>query len=79
VNKNNRQLDKALSGGWCFKVDNAGNVMGDIPLKNDGSHVGDAFANAVNVLLPSRTKEMNRALVAKIHQKGKARASSYAV
>lgn len=79
VNKNNRQLDKALSGGWCFKTDNSGNVMGDVPQKTDASHVGDAFANAVNVLLPSRTKEMNRKLVAAIHQKGKARASSYAV
>jgi hypothetical protein len=79
VNKNNRLLDKALSGGWSYKVDNSGNIMGDLPQKSASSHVGDAFANAVNILLPSRTKSMNRALVAKIHQKGKARASSYAV
>ena len=79
VNKSNRWLDKALSGGWCFKVDNSGNVMGDIPMKNELSHTGDAFANAVNVLLPSRTKAMNRAVISQMQKKGKARASSYAV
>lgn len=79
VNKTNRLLDKALSGAWSYKVDNSGNVMGDIPQKNSASHVGDAFANAVNVLLPSRTKAMNRAVIAQMQKKGKARASSYAV
>lgn len=79
VNKDNRLLDKALSGGWCFKVDNAGNVMGDIPQKNASSHVADAFANAVNVLLPSRTKAIKREALSRMKAKGKARASSYAV
>ena len=79
VNKGNRLLDKALGGGWCFKTDNAGNVMGDIPLKNESSHIADAWANAVNVLLPSRTKAMNREALANMKAKGKARASSYAV
>ena len=79
VNKNNRQLDKALSGGWSFKTDNAGNVMGDTPQKNEQSHVGDAWANAVNILLPSRTKTMNREVTARLRQKGKARACSYGV
>ena len=79
VNKTNRLLDKALSGGWCFKTDNSGNVMGDIPMKNSLSHVGDAFANAVNVLLPSRTKSMNRAVISQMKAKGKARAASYSV
>jgi intein/homing endonuclease len=79
VNKANRALDKALAGGWSYKVDNAGNVMGDKPLKNDSSHVADAWANAVNVLLPSRSKSMNRALMDQIKQKGKNRAASYSV
>lgn len=79
VNKANRLLDKALNGGWCFKTDNSGNVLGDTPQKNEVSHVGDAFANAVNVLLPSRTKDVDRAAVARMRQKGMARASSYSV
>lgn len=79
VNKNNRLLDKALSGGWCFKTDNSGNVMGDVPMKNSLSHIGDAWANAVNILLPSRTKAINKEAMAKMRQKGRARAKSYAV
>ncbi|MDO9566665.1 MAG: phage terminase large subunit [Candidatus Desulfaltia sp.] len=79
VNKNNRLLDKALSGAWSYKVDSSGNIMGDIPQKSELSHVGDAWANAVNVLLPSRTKAMNRAVIVQMQQKGRARASSYAV
>ena len=79
VNKANRQLDKALSGAWSFKTDNAGNVMGDTPQKNEASHVGDAWANAVNVLLPSRTKDVDMAAVSRMRQKGKARAASYSV
>lgn len=79
VNKADRQLDKALNGAWCFKTDNAGNVMGDTPQKNEMSHVGDAWANAVNVLLPSRTKAVDKAAVSRMRQKGKARAASYSV
>ena len=79
VNKNNRALDKALAGGWCYKVDNSGNIMSDKPDKNESSHVGDAFANAVNVLMPSRSKSMNRELVSRLRDKIKARVSSYAV
>ena len=79
VNKENRLLDKALSGGWCFKTDNAGNIMSDVPLKNSSSHIGDAFANTVNVLLPSRSKAVNREAIARMKDKGKTRAASYSV
>jgi len=79
VNKENRLLDKALSGGWCFKTDNAGNVISDVPLKNASSHVADGWANAVNVLLPSRSKAVNREAIARMKQKGKSRAASYSV
>ncbi len=79
MNKNNRLLDKALNGGWCFKVDNSGNVMGDVPLKNSSSHIGDSFANVVNILLPSRAKSVNRELVAQMRVKTKARAAGYSV
>jgi hypothetical protein len=79
VNKENRLLDKALSGGWCFKTDNAGNVISDVPLKNSSSHVADSWANTVNVLLPSRSKAVNREAIARMQHKGKTRAASYSV
>jgi hypothetical protein len=79
VNKNNRLLDKALAGGWCFKTDNSGNIIGDIPDKNASSHVGDAFANAVNVLLPTQTRTSDRAKLQRLRKKGRERAAGYAV
>lgn len=79
VNKANRLLDKALSGGWHFKTDNSGNIIGDIPEKNDSSHVGDAWANAVNVLLPIQKRQLNRAMLQKLRRHARKRAASYSV
>lgn len=79
VNRENRLLDKALSGGWHFKTDNAGNIMGDIPEKSPESHVGDAWSNVVNVLLPMQRAKMNRAKLQTIRRQARKRAAGYAV
>lgn len=46
-------LHKGLSGAWHFKTNNAGHITQKIPAKNDVSHVCDAWANGVSVLLPA--------------------------
>lgn len=46
------RLNRALKGGWHYKVDVNGNVIGDKPQKNTHSHPGDAFANGIAVLMP---------------------------
>lgn len=79
INKSNRLLDKALSGGWCFKTDNAGNVTGDVPLKNSSSHIGDAWANAVNVLSPSGMIKTSSGAKDKLRRTGMNRAKGYSV
>ena len=83
VNKNNRLLDKALSGSWAYKVDNAGNVVSDIPMKTgsagDASHVGDAWANAINVLMPTNIITLSDEKLKKMQEKTRTRAKSYAV
>jgi len=79
VNQENRWLDKALSGGWHFKTDNSGKVVGDIPAKTEESHVGDAFANAVNVLMPTAALRTKKEVITKMHNLTRARAKSYAV
>ena len=80
VNMENRWLDKALSGGWHFKVDNSGKVMSDTPEKRaEESHVGDAFANALNVLMPTVGLRTNKEIIKKMHNLTRARAKSYAV
>jgi hypothetical protein len=79
VNKSNRWLDKALAGGWHFKTDNTGKVVKDLPEKDESSHVGDAFANAVNVLLPTVGKTTKKGIIVKMHNLTRSRAKSYAV
>lgn len=79
VDKNNYRLHKALSGGWHYKVDNAGNITKDIPEKDAHSHPGDAFGNVVSILLPrgNPAREVSRALWNKITQAKKNRVMSY--
>lgn len=45
-------LHRALRGGWHYKTDNSGNIMGDLPEKGDFSHSGDAFSYGISVLMP---------------------------
>lgn len=77
VSKSNKILHSVLSGGWHYKTDKAGNVTSDIPEKDDASHVGDSFANAVNILLPGKVSKMDRKKWAEMVKKAKNIASSY--
>ena len=45
------KLHRALKGGWHYKTDNNGVVVGDKPVKDKNSHPGDAFAYGIFVLL----------------------------
>jgi len=67
-------LHRALKGGWHYKTDMSGAVIGDKPVKDIHSHPGDAFANGVGVLT-ARPKK-TRAKQESIHQRQK-RARSY--
>ena len=77
VNKSNTLLHNTLMGGWHYKVDKAGNVASDVPVKNAESHIGDGWANAVNVLLPGIVIKMNRKKWGEMSRKVKDRVSSY--
>lgn len=45
-------LHKALRGGWHYKTDNSGHVIGKLPMKNEHSHPGDAFSYMIAALMP---------------------------
>ena len=79
VNKDNTRLHKALDGGWHYKVDSAGNITSETPVKDAHSHPGDAFGNVVSILLPkgNPAKEISRKLWNTITQANKKRAASY--
>jgi len=54
-------LHKALKGGWHYKTDNSGHVMGKLPVKNEHSHPGDMFSYLIAQLMPfSVQKEFKR-------------------
>lgn len=50
-------VHKALKGGWHFKVDNNGNRMGELPVKNEHDHVGMALAYGLAIVLPYNARE----------------------
>jgi hypothetical protein len=45
-------LHKALRGGWHYKTDNSGHVIGKLPVKNEHSHPGDMFSYLIAALMP---------------------------
>lgn len=77
INADCRLLHKGLSGGWFYKTDNAGNIIGVLPEKNEVSHVCDALANAINIFLPTRLFHVDPKRKRELEMKMKSRASSY--
>lgn len=50
-------LHRALRGGWHYKVDNNGHRLGELPVKNEHDHHGNAFAYMIDILLPYSPRE----------------------
>ncbi len=47
------KLHRALKGGWHYKTDHSGNVLGELPnQRSPHSHPGNAFAYGIAVLMP---------------------------
>jgi len=79
INPDARLLHRALSGAWHYKTDNSGNIISKVPVKDESSHVGDPFANAVNVLLPSIGNNLSKNLYRRVAQSNRRRIQTYAV
>jgi hypothetical protein len=45
-------LHRALNGGWHWKVDNSGNVVGTKPVKDAAGDLGDGFSYGISTLFP---------------------------
>ena len=71
-------LNKTLSGGWHYKTDNSGNITSKLPEKDELSHVGDAFANGVSVLLPAHEVGRHAAKYKMAAAAARERAATYA-
>jgi len=52
ISKSAYLLHRALNGGWHWKTDNSGNIVGTLPVKDRFSHPGDALASIVALLFP---------------------------
>ncbi len=73
-----RQLIKSLSGAWHYKTDNSGNILNNLPVKDEASHVGDCFANGVCALLPGFDYKKNVGLYRRIAAQNRRRVQTYA-
>ena len=61
------RLHRALKGGWHFKTDNNGNIIGDKPVQNNAAaHPGNAFSYGIAILMPyevrKKLKQVNNAV-----------------
>ena len=68
------KLHRALKGGWHYKTDNSGHVIGDKPVPDEYSHLGMAFAYGISILLPYDPRKKLKKVSKRIRQK---RAMSY--
>lgn len=67
------RLHRALRGGWHWKTDNNGKIIGTVPVKDEHSHIGDAFAYGMSVLFPFDVERKTKALVPLTTRQGRAR------
>jgi hypothetical protein len=72
-----RLLHRALAGDWHYKTDNSGKIVSAIPEKNTSSHIGDAYANVVNILIPELDMQFDTSTTRKLAQAARDRAASY--
>ena len=72
----NHLLDKGLNGAWHFKIDNSGNVIGTEPVKDEISHVMDAWGNSVCVLLGSQGVKVSKGAMKRMADKMRNRTAS---
>jgi len=68
-------LHRTLNGGWHWKKDNSGNVVGALPVKDRFDHVGMAFTYGVSTVFPQEA--VGRALKKRSRQQAMKRAMSY--
>ena len=70
-------LHRALKGGWHYKTDNQGNIIGNKPVKNAYSNPGDALAYGVAVTFPYRILQSHTPKSAAEQFKAMSLANSY--
>ena len=78
LNPGEKLLHKGLKGGWHYKTDNSGKAISNIPEKNPISHICEAWANGVCVMLPVNVAQ-NLGDLKAVAAKAKKRAQTYAV
>jgi hypothetical protein len=78
LNPGEKLLHKGLRGGWHYKTDNSGKAMSNVPEKDENSHICEAWANGVCVMLPVNVAQ-NLGNLKALAAQAKKRAQSYAV
>jgi len=79
LSNDNHLLHRALTGGWYYKTNNQGQRISKLPdKKSEYSHIGDAWANSICVLLPSRLSRVPKHRLRQLNIRTRRRADSYA-
>jgi hypothetical protein len=73
ISKSAYLAHRALNGGWHFKVDNRGHVIGGEPVKDEHSHVGDMISYVVAEIFPYARNQKKQLSVARNIQRRLAR------
>lgn len=71
-------LHRAFKGGWHYKTDNSGRVIGDKPMQDKHDHPGQAFAYGIAKLMPYNPARNYKRIMAAVAAANRRRAASYA-
>lgn len=71
-------LNRALKGGWHYKTDNNGRIIGEKPMQNAHDHIGQSFAYGIAILMPYNPKdEYQKKVMAAVRAANQKRAMAY--
>jgi hypothetical protein len=70
-------LHRAMKGGWHYKKDNNGKVVGDMPVKNQHDHPGMAFSYGISLLMPYSASKQFAKVSATVREMNRRRALGY--
>lgn len=77
VSRSAAVMHRAFKGGWHYKTNNAGHVIGDKPVQDPHDHPGQAFAYGIAKLMPFNPAQNYQRVLAAARRANRRRAQSY--
>jgi hypothetical protein len=77
ISKSAHVAHRALNGGWHFKKDSRGHAIGEEPVKDEHSHVGDMISYVVAEIFPYARQKSQVGVVRELQKRMANRAMAY--